>query len=190
MIPSKNGEVKAFEKIFCLYFPRLHHYATNLLHDEEEAKDLVQDVFCQLWENGSLHDDEKNIGAFLFTLTRNKCLNLLKHKIVENKYLVQKVKFEAEELYHISMADSEEFVSIEQELMDELGKIMNEMPEKFRLAFWLKWFDGKKIREIASIMNISTTMVDRHLTKGLRIVRKKLDSNIKLGTNDLNKMIK
>ena len=46
------------------------------------------------------------------------------------------------------------------------------MPEKCRKVFHLRWFEGKKQKEIADIMNISMTMVNKHLSKGMEITRK------------------
>jgi len=63
---------------------------------------------------------------------------------------------------------------MEERLMAELEIIISEMPEKCQTAFRLKWFEGKKIREIAEAMEISTTMVDKHLNRGLKIARKKM----------------
>lgn len=100
---------------------------------------------------------------------------MLKHKIVEENYTIQSVRYETEELYHISFTDSEDFVSTKEKLMVELEMIVAGMPEKCREAFRLKWFEGRKIREIAEQMGISTTMVDKHLAKGLEIARQKLD---------------
>ncbi|MGC9354611.1 MAG: RNA polymerase sigma factor, partial [Mariniphaga sp.] len=77
-------------------------------------------------------------------------------------------------LYHISFTKNGEFVSMKEQLMVELEEIISEMPEKCQTAFRLKWFEEKKVREIAEIMNISTTMVDKHLARGLEIARKKL----------------
>lgn len=166
---------KEFEQLFRLYSPRLRRYAVHLLHDEVAADDLVQDIFLQLWQNRWQPDTSGNIGSYLFTLLRNRCFNLLKHKIVEENYTIQSVRYETEELYHISFTDSEDFVSTKEKLMVELEMIVAGMPEKCREAFRLKWFEGRKIREIAEQMGISTTMVDKHLAKGLEIARQKLD---------------
>ncbi len=116
-----------------------------------------------------------NTGSYLFTMLRNKCFNLLKHKVVEENYAICPGRFETEELYHISFTGNDGFVSTEEKLMAELEMIIAGMPEKCREAFRLKWFEGKKIREIAETMGISTTMVDKHLAKGLEIARRKLD---------------
>ncbi|GAB1453711.1 hypothetical protein MASR2M47_37670 [Draconibacterium sp.] len=56
----------------------------------------------------------------------------------------------------------------------ELEKIIIEMPERCQSVFRLKWFEGKKIREISEIMGISSTMVDKHLAKGMEIMRQKM----------------
>ena len=164
-----------FEQLFNIFYPRLKRYACYLLKDESEAEDLVQDVFVYLWQNTTELRDEKKVGCYLHTLVKNRCLNLLKHKIVVKNYILNSANQESEELYHISFGEREDFVSFEETLKSELGKIISEMPEKCRTAFRLKWFEGKKIREIAEIMKISTTMVDKHLAKGLEKARRKLN---------------
>lgn len=175
---SSNKELIAFEELFRLYYPRLKKYAVGILHNSNEAEDLVQDVFYQLWKNWSQIDQEKNISSYLFTTLKNKCLNTLRHKIVEEEYTLQQSKYKAEELYHISFKETDEFVSMEKQLTKELETIISGMPPKCQEAFRLKWFEGKKIREIAEIMKISTTMVDKHLAKGLHIAREKMDPSM------------
>jgi RNA polymerase sigma-70 factor (family 1) len=175
---NDKKKLKTFEQLFRLFYPRLKKYAASLLHNQFEAEDHVQDVFFQVWQNRLNLDNEKNIGSYLFTVLRNKCLNSLKHKVVEEKYILQSAKNEAEELYHISFSETGNFVSMEERLMAELEIIISEMPEKCQTAFRLKWFEEKKVREIAEIMNISTTMVDKHLAKGLEIARKKLNPDL------------
>ncbi|MFW6369713.1 MAG: RNA polymerase sigma-70 factor [Bacteroidota bacterium] len=168
------GSKPAFKKIFRLYSPRLIRYAGFLLKNNDEAEDLVQEVFFQVWENRANLKSEKNLASYLFTLTKNKCFNVLKHKVVAEKYFTSQAAMETEELYHLSFEMQEEFISMEDLLNKELERIMNEMPVRCAEAFRLKWLEGKKIREIAQIMQISTTMVDKHLAKGLKIAREKL----------------
>jgi RNA polymerase sigma-70 factor (family 1) len=175
---NNKKKLKTFEQLFRLFYPRLKKYAFSLLHNQNEAEDHVQDVFFQLWQNLSKLNHEKNTGSYLFTALRNKCLNSLKHKVVEEKFILQSARNEAEELYYISFAEPGDFVSMEKRLMTELELIISEMPEKCQTAFRRKWFEGRKIREIAEMMAISTTMVDKHLAKGLEIARKKLNPDL------------
>jgi RNA polymerase sigma-70 factor, ECF subfamily len=170
-------DLKSFEELFHLYYPRLKNYAFRLLQNNEEAEDLVQDVFLQLWNKG-IKSGNNNVASYLFTSLKNRCLNILKHKVVEDKYKLQSANIATEELYHISMKGKEEFVPMEEMLMFEIEKIISETSEKCQAAFRLKWFEGKKIHEIAEIMDISTTMVDKHLAKGKEIIRKKLNPDM------------
>jgi len=167
----RKGDITSFEKIFRFYSPRLRKYALHFLQDEEEANDLIQDVFIQLWTQKESLDSEKNLESFLFTLLKNKCLNSLKKSVVEEKYIQRQTYLETEKLYHISFNTQQEFANMEDLLKKELNRAMNAMPERCRTAFHLRWFEGKKQREIADIMGISMTMVNKHLTKGIEIAR-------------------
>ncbi len=169
-----KGKKTAFEKLFRLYYPRLKRYASSYLKNTTEAEDLVQEVFLKIWKNRETLNTEKHFSAFLFTLVKNRCLNFLKRKVVEDKFVVQQAKIETEELYHISFEVEEEFSSMEEKLELEIENVISQMPERCQIAFRLKWIDGKKIREIAELMDISTTMVDKHLAKGLQIARQNL----------------
>jgi RNA polymerase sigma-70 factor (ECF subfamily) len=173
-----NGDKSSFGKLFKLYYPRLNRYALYFLNDSGEAEDLVQDVFFQIWENRATLNSKKNFASFIYTLVKNRCLNSIKRKVVEEKFVVNQVKLESEELYHISFEVEGGFTSMEEMLLNEIEKIMEEMPERCKIAFRLKWIEEKKIREIAEIMNISTTMVDKHLAKGLQIAREKLSPEL------------
>jgi len=176
---NNKAELLSFEDLFHRYYPRLKNYASWFLKDENEAEDLVQDVFYQLWKDREKLNQEKNTASFIFVQTRNRCLNNLKRKIVEDRF-VHQASLESEELYYISFNDSGEFISMRERLNYELTKLIAEMPEKCGQAFSLKWIEGKKIREIAGIMKISTTMVDKHLARGLEIARKKLTPDLLL----------
>lgn len=174
----KNKNISSFEELFRFYYPRMRRYAVHFLQDEEEANDLIQDVFLQLWAQRDKLQEEKNIIAFLFTLLKNKCLNSLKKKVVENKYLQNQSLFETERLYALSFAQSTDFKSMESQLSLEIESLIAQMPEKCGIVFRLKWIEGKKIKEIATLLDISTTMVDKHLARGMEIARKKINPDL------------
>jgi len=173
-----NGSESAFETIFSIYYPRLRQYANSILHDSQEAEDLVQEVFVQIWNKRSVLQSERHFGAYIFTLVKNRCLNSIKRKIVEDKYVKHQAYYESEELYHISFEVEGQFSSMEDQLTGELEKVIKKMPERCQTAFRFKWLEGKKIREIAEIMEISTTMVDKHLAKGIQIARELLKPDL------------
>lgn len=168
-----KGKKKAFRKAFTIYYPRLEKYVCHFIVNRQEAEDIVQDVFVQVWENRKSIKTDSNFDSYLFTLVRNRCLNALKKHSIEQKY-IDKIQAKSEELYNMSFGVDDEFLSMETLLHQELEKIIVEMPERCQSVFRLKWFEGKKIREISEIMGISSTMVDKHLAKGMEIMRQKM----------------
>jgi len=174
----KKGKKKAFKKIFAIYYPRLEKYACYFIANRQEAEDIAQDVFVQVWENREAIKTDSNFDSWLFTLVRNRCLNILKKQMVEKKY-IDKIQVNSEELYNISF-EMDDFLPMEKLLYEELEKIIEEMPQRCQSAFCMKWKEGKKIREIADIMGISSTMVDKHLAKGMEIMRQKMTSELLL----------
>ena len=176
----RRGKISAYEKIFKLYYPRLFKYADHFLEDSFATEDLVQEAFIEVWNKRKIFTDEKQFASYLFTIARNRCLNILKRKVIEEKYLIKQAQLQSDELYHISFGIENDFTSMEKKLSQIIEDVISEMPDRCREAFRLKWIQGKKIREIAKIMNISTTMVDKHLAKGLEIARKKIPPTLLL----------
>ena len=170
---ENSADISSFEELFLSYYPQMKRYTLHFIQDDEEANDLVQDVFLKLWDKRDSIKDKNKEVAFMFTLLRNKCLNCLKKKVIEGKYMQRQIHFETERLYHLNLDQSNEFESMKDRLSIEFDSLISEMPEKCGQAFRLKWFEGLKIKEIAERMNISTTMVDKHLAKGMDIARRK-----------------
>lgn len=64
---------------------KLYIHAYNLINDEENAKDIVNDVFCSILENDSVKKSSCDIVPLLFVMVKNKCIDFLRHKSVVNK---------------------------------------------------------------------------------------------------------
>ncbi|WP_319480335.1 sigma-70 family RNA polymerase sigma factor [uncultured Draconibacterium sp.] len=57
---------------------KLLRFATHFLHDEDQARDVVQDVFLKLWQRKETLDEVENIEAFAMRMTRNRCLDVIR----------------------------------------------------------------------------------------------------------------
>ncbi len=171
---QESISISSFEDLFRAYYHRMKKYACHFLKDEEEANDLIQNVFLQYWSNRHTMNNRKNEAAWLFKSLKNSCLNRLKHRIIEGKYSREQSFFETERSYHISFEQNNGFISMADYLSLELESIIGAMPAKCGQAFRMKWLEGKKIKEIAELMDISTTMVDKHLSRGMEIARQKI----------------
>ena len=164
----RNGDERAFEHIFNLYYPRLCRFAGKYISDGTDAHDAVQACFVRLWERrhtlvgGSLK-------SMLFTMLRNECLNNLKHQAIVDRYRAMAESASATEpLYNIDFLGSADQSLIYDELLasidDTLGRISERTAEIFRMSR----FDGMKNREIAERLGISTTAVEKHIAKATK----------------------
>lgn len=175
---SQRKKILYYEELFYFHYPRLKKFAYHLLDNDHEAEDLVQDVFVYVWNHFGELKNLDQISPYLFTLLKNKCLNVIKHKAVELKYQYHKMYFESEELYHISFHEKGEFVPMQEQLNDAVEELIMKMPPKCGKVFRMKWVKGLKHSEIASELSISPAMVHKHLSKGIEIARRNLNPSL------------
>jgi RNA polymerase sigma-70 factor (ECF subfamily) len=164
-----------FDSLFEKYYPGLLFYATQFL-DEAEAKDVVQDVFLEVWKRKDTIIVGDQIGAYLYRLVYTRSINVLNHKKVESKYSDAIVELHEYKMkFYEAENNNEIFRDIEnRELTNEIETAINKLPDKCREAFILSYLHDLKNKEIAEAMNISLRTVEAHIYKALKILRKEL----------------
>ena len=164
---SKRDEA-AFEQVFKTHYKNLHAYAFTMLKDDDEAEEMVQQVFFKLWERSENLSFSGPIAAYLYRAVHNESLNFLKH---------QKVK--AGHQLHVahSMKNKTEHGQgkmMRKELENKFREALNELPEQCRTVFQLSRFEDMKYKEIADKLDISVKTVENHMGKALKLLRTKL----------------
>lgn len=79
-------DARAFETVFRTFYASLVRFAVGYVGREEEAEDVVEDVFVALWEGAARFESVEALRGFLYRATRNGCLNVLKRREVEERY--------------------------------------------------------------------------------------------------------
>lgn len=163
-----------YKFLFRKYYANLLFYATRIV-GEEEAEDVVQDVFVELWRRKDTMMVGDQIQAFLYRAVYTRALNVLKHRDIMNSYeaIMLDVHKKRIEFYQ---PDSNEVVKrIEDgELRRELAEAINELPEKCKMVFKLSYLHDMKNKEIAETMDISLRTVEAHMYKALKFLRDRL----------------
>ena len=161
----------AFEKLFRSNYTRLCIYAESLLHDRELVEDLVQGVFCELWEKREKLEIHDSLNAYLYRAVYNAALNLLKHEKVKLSFVefVNRHTIREEN-------NTEHFFDREEQgyLLDELNRAINTLPDQCREIFLLSRFAGKKSMDIANSLNISVRTVETQLYRAMKHLRSEL----------------
>jgi len=177
MLTEKRDIPYDFEEIYVSYFSRMKGFAQEYVLSEEDAENIVQDVFTELWEKKELLTYNINLVAFLFTSIRNRCIDHLRHNIVvreavnqmqEEYQITLKVKLASLELFDQSLLS-------ELDIEKKISEVINSLPEKCREIFIKSKIEGKKQKDIAAEMNISLKTVENQMN----IAYKKLKSELK-----------
>ena len=161
-----NSNKNAFRLIFDRYYNHLVGTAINILKDQNKSEDIVQDVFAKIWENNSLIDPGNNIGGYLKRSVINRCLNFIR----DNKRIVT-----PELPYDEPSRDHDAVDKLQgQDLSEIIQLALGKLPERCRLIFTLKRFDGMSLNEIAEQLDISPKTVENQMTKALKHLKKAL----------------
>ena len=164
----KQGSEKVFETVFKDHFKSLHAYAHTFLKDDELAEEVVQNVFCRIWEKRDQLKPEGSIKAYLYRSVHNESLNYLKHQKVKASFQV----YYADEMENASNQPSEKVMV--NELERHIHKAINELPQQCRTIFQLSRFEHLKYQQIADEMGLSIKTIENQMGKALKLLRVKL----------------
>lgn len=169
----KRGKEYAFDFFFNYYYPGLCVYAQKIISlPEEEARDIVQDVFVKFWNDCKKLDIQFSIRSYLFVAVKNKCFDVLRKK--NRNIKVQEISKEND------IADEAFETYILSELETLFNKSLTKLPERCREVFELSRLHGLKNREIAAKLNLSEKTVENQITKALHVLKEELKDYLPL----------
>lgn len=156
------------ERVFDLYYQKLYVYAYAMLCDEDEAKDIVSGVMQTLWEDwkGDTPRMANPTAGMLYTLVRNRCLDILKHEKVKERY---EAMIEATG----EMADDDDVEEFERRI-DDVREAVDRLPENSKRVLMCTYYKKMSYRETAEMLGMSENMVRKHMVKAFRLLREML----------------
>ena len=161
-------------QIFRALYPSLSFYATRLVQDDE-AEDIVQEAFMELWKRKEDIEDESHIKAFLYRIVYTRALNVIKHRTVVNNHADSVKKVTQFKLDYYDPEANDVMGYIEGlETRKQINDAISELPAKCREVFILSYQHDKKNKEIAEQLGISIRTVEVHLYKALKTLRTRL----------------
>lgn len=169
-----SDDEKSFDELYNRYWSRLYSHALKRMEDEESAREIVQDVFTELWIHRHERKIHTSVAAYLHTAIRYRILNYMQKEWVRKRYSMEIQRQPA-----ILNNATEESIFLE-ELHTRVEKLTAELPPQCKRVFELSRKEFKNNREIAAELDISEKTVEFHLTKALRILRSHLREFVSL----------
>lgn len=162
----KRGDIATYETIFKRYYKSLVVEAYYLLKDAAEAEDQVQQFFFEAYSTNALASIHTSVKAYLHTSIRNKCLNLLAKRKVEDgrreNYLQTKT----------GQQNGADATLENRELSEKMELAISKLPYRRLQALKLVYLEDRKYQEAADILGISVNSIKTHLRLALEALRK------------------
>jgi RNA polymerase sigma-70 factor (ECF subfamily) len=164
----KAGNMFAFDALYRKYNKKLYKFGYSILKSTEEAENLIQDVFLNLWENRHKVEKNSSIKSYVFTITYNSAISIIRKKARESQFIEY-----LKTLQDISVEAAN--VELEyNELTNKLDEIIKGLPQRQKEVYLLHKVEGLKYNEIAERLNISVNTIENHMSHALKTIRKKL----------------
>lgn len=154
-----------FDSIYRRNYATLYRLAFTLLHDEDDSRDVVNEVFADLLDSGNI-DAVKNIDGYLFRSVRNRALSFIAKKNVQERVsLLYPIEVKCEVGYDY---EYDRKLCLVKQFLDTV------VSPDARRAINLVFEQGLTYKDAAEQMNVSVSMINKHVVKTLRILREKL----------------
>lgn len=166
----REGDKGAFEQLFFEYFHDLCAYALQITSSNEQAKDIVQEVFYNLWKRRKDWTVHTSLKAYLFRSVHNEALNHIDYRQYRRE-----AKEQFKEHLKNSIANrTKSLRKVDSQLLKKIWDVVRDLPKRRRSVFTLHRKHGLSYKEIAQVLEISRKTVENHMGLALKDIRDKI----------------
>jgi len=164
----RSGDPSALEFVFRAYHLELSDLVYGYVRSREVTDDLVHDVFAKLWEGREQLHVRDSLKSYLYSAARNHAISHLRHALVERRWRERMVRAQPA----VARFDDDAQRRLEdQELAVAVERVLEQLPERCRLALTLRWQRQMSYAEVADVMGISVKTVEAYVTRGVAALR-------------------
>ncbi|RUA11675.1 MAG: RNA polymerase sigma-70 factor [Flavobacteriia bacterium] len=163
---SDYGDEDDFNVMYGFYRPKLFVIVNSYIPSREDAEEIVHDVLVKLWEKKKTLKIHSNFTGYVYSMTRNACLDYLRTR--KNR-LSKEMTMEQQEFWlnHGALADDVASSILAEELEDLVNTAIGQLPEKCKRVFVKSRMEGLSHQEISKELQISPKTVENHITRAL-----------------------
>jgi RNA polymerase sigma-70 factor (ECF subfamily) len=176
---SLNGNEDAFEELFKRYRPVLFHFIFKMLGDYDQACDIEQQVFLQLYKSLPTLDTTRTLKSWLFQVARNRCLDEFRRKRIIHFSELEALNDEDGSAVLALVPDPHpqpEEIAENHELQEHLLKVIRRLPPKFRSVVFLRYAAQLTFPEIGKTLGMPAATAKTYFTRAKPLLRASLVS--------------
>lgn len=174
IVQLQQGNELAFKKLVDEWQDMVYNTAAGIVQNEDDADDITQEVFIQVYQSVSSFKGESKFSTWLYRITVTKSLDHLKRKKTKKRFaFVQRLFGNGnEELIHPEDFNHPGVLLEQKEKAATLFKALEQLPDNQRIVFTLHKLEGLKHQDIGEIMNLSVTAVESLIARAKANLRK------------------
>lgn len=175
---SKAGDVTAFEQLVARYDRRLFRIAYNIVHNVDDANDMVQESFIKVFRNLEQFQSQSKFSTWLYRIVVNQCLMEIRRQGRKSAPVDLPVEFsEGDDQLPIDLSDwrpNPEEQCKESELRDLLTRLLHELRPALRVVFILHDIEGQPMQEVADALELTVAAVKTRSLRARLYLRERL----------------
>ena len=174
-----TGEEKAIKHIYDLYYDNMCLYAFTFLRDHDSSKDIVEEIFIQLWLKAKTVNIKTSLKNYLFRSVRNNCLKHIRDK-ERHEHAVGDYIFHDPEILNPVSKEYPISNLILREIEEKIKKVLESLPAQCKKIFELSRFENLTYHQISKQLNISVSTVKTQMSRAFQKFREELSDYIPL----------
>lgn len=168
------GDDRAFAALFQRHGAAIKAFALRLLNSRDEAEDVCAETFLRVARAQGAWEDRGTVRAWLFTIARRQCLDVLRHRAVERRAEQQLVELER----HRGATPSPEARALLGQQAERLERALARIPEPHREVLLLRTVHGLDARETALAVESTEEQVHSMLSYARKRLKELLDDTV------------
>ncbi|AFZ17681.1 sigma-70 family RNA polymerase sigma factor [Allocoleopsis franciscana] len=166
----KAGQSSALGILYDRYASLVYRLALRILTNPQEAEDLTQEIFLNLWRSGSYNPSRGSLSSFLTTLTRSRAIDKIRSRGSNLKFIQRWSQMMVNETSSLTPFES---AALSQR-SHQVRQALTQLPEKQRQVLEMAYYEGLSQSEIAAQLGIPLGTIKTWSRQGLLNLRKNL----------------
>ncbi|SHG60523.1 RNA polymerase sigma-70 factor, ECF subfamily [Thermosyntropha lipolytica DSM 11003] len=172
----RDGEITAFEELVNRYKNKVFALVYRMVGDYQEAEDITQEVFLNIYTKINQFDSEKKFAPWLYRIATNTAISHLRKNKNRNHLNFDEVFSGLYSSLQASWDVVDPLLNMERvELKEEINKALSKLPENYRIIILLRYQLELNNQEIAQILNLKKENVEVKVHRARKALRKILE---------------